>query len=264
MQDYNAVFDTLDSAALFINSSFGLDPTISQTDVSTFPETSLGVVAGLHLAQHMYLKGGLYDAKPGRVGHPNGTHIEIRFGDGVFANVEAGFQNGGDKLGVGLWHGTSNYADPLGRRRYSNTGGYLIGERQLGALSGTMPVSVFVMLGLADSNRNMVDQYTGAGATIRGLLPGRPDDQAGLAVARARTSQAYQQAEGVNINAETAFELTYRAAIADYVNIQPDLQYIVSPGAINLPDAGYWGFGPMWPGRCRWCLGMRCRRRTTD
>jgi len=94
----------------------------------------------------------------------------------------------------------------------------------------------FVRVGGAPPDRNFVSFYLDSGLNFSGLVPGRPDDLFGVSLAYARVSA---QARAADVDAglpaarhsETAFELTYLAQIAPGWSLQPDFQYIVSPGA---------------------------------
>lgn len=238
VQDYNALFDTLDNAALFINSSPGLDPSISQIGISTFPEPALGAVAQWQGRKGLYALAGVYDGTPGLPGHPYGTHLEWRGGDGAFSALEGGVSGGGDnpyKLGMGLWHDSRHFTDPRGRTRDTNQGGYLIGERTIPAGTDGLPwkTGVYFQLGLASPSRNVIDHYLGGGLTLTGILASRPDDQLGLALARAHTSTSYRNTTADASTAETVFELSYQAVLGTHFSLQPDLQYILDPGASN-------------------------------
>ncbi|WP_097458910.1 carbohydrate porin [Mangrovitalea sediminis] len=239
VQDYNALFDTLDSAGLFINSSFGLDPSVGQVGLSTFPESTLGGVMRWQNDAGIYVMGGVYDGTPGLAGHPYGTHVEWRQGDGTFINLEAGVQVSGDdgyKLGVGAWHRDGDFEDPKGNLRNSNQGLYFLGEKHFSSRYLGVPFSLFTQLGGADASRNTFDHYMGAGMTFSGLVPGRPDDTAGFGIARVHLSNAYRDVTAGSTQAETAYELTYQAVFGDHFSLQPDIQYIQSPGALSSVD----------------------------
>lgn len=241
VQDYNALFDALDTASVFINSSAGLDPTISQIGISTFPEPGLGIVYQWHGKHGRYLLGGVYDGTPGLPGDPYGTHIEWRSGDGAFSVVEAGIgssTNRSYKLGIGAWYDTRPFQDPSGRNRNINQGAYLMGERTLAANASWLPwtTGLYFRVGLANAARNTLAVYMGAGITLSGVLPGRPGDQLGLAVNRAGTGSAYRSATAHAAVAETALELTYQYVLSTHLSLQPDIQYIINPGADSAVD----------------------------
>ena len=95
--------------------------------------------------------------------------------------------------------------------------------------------------GLADDRINAVDYYAGGGLVYNGPFR-READQIGIAVAYAHFGEPGRRAAlvaGQSLGTgETNIELTYSLAVADLVTIQPDLQYVISPGADrDIPDA---------------------------
>jgi porin len=100
-------------------------------------------------------------------------------------------------------------------------------------------LGVFLRVSGSPSDRNELDFYADSGLNYRGLLPGRGDDILGLGVAYARISDA---ASGFDRDLnfftgssrpvrdyEMALELTYRAQLAPWWILQPDLQVIFHP-----------------------------------
>jgi len=104
---------------------------------------------------------------------------------------------------------------------------------------------VFLRVAGSPSDRNLVDFYADGGVTYKGLLPNREDDVLGLGVAYARISDAARGLDrdlnffsGANRpvrDYEMALELTFRAQVAPWWTVQPDLQFIVHPGG-HVPD----------------------------
>lgn len=239
LQDYNALFDTLDAAGVFINSSFGLDASIAQSNVSQYPTTAVGAVVRWVSPEGFYAMGGVYDGVPGKPGHPAGTHIDFGPHDGVFSAFETGLKGGGDrpfKIGLGGWYQTSDYQDVFGRERDTDHGVYAIAEKRLIGGGDAPALDAFIQLGDAQSDANTLDHYIGAGVDVTGLVPGRKDDVLGLGMARAHTSDAYRRATANASHAETALEMTYQANLNSYAMIQPDVQYIIDPGASHGTD----------------------------
>ncbi len=239
MQDFNALFDTVDAAGVFINSSFGLDPTISQLPVSTFPENSVGGVLRWQSQRGLYAMGGVFDGTPGRPNHYAGTHVRYHDGDGLFSVVEVGLEGSGDrsyKLGVGGWYRTTDFEDSGDRAHDNNHGLYLIGQKRLLGGDSRPAVDAFVQLGTAEKDRNDLDRYVGAGVTVTGLIPGRGDDVLGLGMARAYASSVLRRATADPATAETTLEATYQMVATERLMLQPDLQYVIHPGASRATD----------------------------
>lgn len=250
LHDFNSEFDALEYASLFINSSFGISPDISQVGPSIFSSTALGARLKVQPTETSYLLAALYDGVPGDPDHPKRTAIILKKDDGVFTAVESGLsagQPGGKeyfKIGGGAWLHTANVESFDGRQNDENYGFYFIAEKTLfSEHEDGQGLGGFVQLGWADENRNQIARYWGVGLNYTGLIPGRDRDCIGLAVASARNGGKFMEysnnVEGVPVDhTETAIELTYRAELQPWLSIQPDFQYIINPGMNkSLKDA---------------------------
>src|SRR5262249_51771566 len=102
-------------------------------------------------------------------------------------------------------------------------------------------LGVFLRFGAAPADRNLVAFYGDAGVTMKGAIPGRADDVAGIALAvaaigaRARALDADQrrfsgQPRPIR-DGEAVLEVTYRYQLSPWWTVQPDLQFIRHPGA---------------------------------
>jgi porin len=90
----------------------------------------------------------------------------------------------------------------------------------------------FVRGGFALSPGDQLAALVNAGITYTGLLPGRDEDTVGCAVCWAELgADAADQLDGGNRGREWAIELTYQAQITPWFTLQPDVQYIIQPGA---------------------------------
>ena len=106
-------------------------------------------------------------------------------------------------------------------------------------------LGVFWRVGGAPQDVNLISFYTDAGVNYKGLITGRDNDVAGLAVAYGhisddvsqfdRDNNTFNDAEAPVRNEEIAIEFTYQAQIAPWWVVQPDIQYIIHPGG-NSPD----------------------------
>jgi porin len=74
-------------------------------------------------------------------------------------------------------------------------------------------------------NINLMPFFIAAGATYRGLLPGRGDDTAGFMVAYGKISGTQPNTTG-----ELVLELDYTLAATPWLAITPDFQYVFNPG----------------------------------
>lgn len=92
----------------------------------------------------------------------------------------------------------------------------------------------FGQLGIGDPRANQFAFYTGGGAVLSGLFPGREADKLGVAVAAAHDGNQFierqRQASNPVGRSEVTVELTYLARLRPWLAVQPDLQYVVNPG----------------------------------
>jgi porin len=261
--DLNTEFDRLNSANLFLNSSFGIGGAFNASGFvgpSTFPDPSVGVRLAYKPDANTIVRPALLDgAPPDRIDGSPGPFDESA---GVLLVTEATFLTRGntpepivnprsrlgrfsglppydDKLAIGAWHYTGGFNDLSERaangdpkRRWGEAGAYLLLDRLLTTLDWRS-ITGFILLGVADPAVDRFGMYFGAGLTATGLLPRRPDDQAGISAAVARNGSHYvaaQQQDGLPVSgSETAIELTYLAQVASWLALQPDAQYVIYP-----------------------------------
>ena len=110
-------------------------------------------------------------------------------------------------------------------------------------------LSVFLRGLTAPTKQNLIDVSLNGGLTLTAPLEGRDDDTVGLGFGYAHLSsraQAYDRDVAIlngNLtpvrSSETFIEATYQAQIAPWLQVQPDLQYVMSPGGgVNNPVTG--------------------------
>ena len=242
LYDLNSEFDAVESAALFLNSSHGIVPTYSQTGESgpsIFPVTSLSARVQWEIDKDNLLGYALLDAVPGDPEHPSATAVKLNSREGVLHAFEYTREfSSGLRLGLGAFSYSAEFetireTDAQGNpvRRSGNNGLYGFAEGDVFANDAwKRSASAFVRFGTANGALNPFDRYIGAGAILSGFVPRRPDDVVGVSLAMARCGADYRAASDAR-SYETAIEFTYRLSIDDRLLIQPDIQYIVNPGA---------------------------------
>jgi len=90
--DLNAEFYRLQSAALFVNSSFGIGPEFSQSGQggpSIFPDTSAGARLAFKPTRDVVFRAAVLDGAP--VNRPDGEHRVFAKGDGMLLIAETAF-----------------------------------------------------------------------------------------------------------------------------------------------------------------------------
>ena len=108
-------------------------------------------------------------------------------------------------------------------------------------------VNLFGRIMGAPGAQNLISFSFNGGVTMTAPLPGRDNDQAGIDIGVAKVSG---QAAGLDRDTgfftgtpypvrgtEELIELTYQAQVTPWLQLQPDLQYVVNPGAgVQDPD----------------------------
>jgi len=247
LHDLNSEFDVLDTRGLFILSAHGIGTDFAQTGEngpSIFPVTSLAFRAHWRFTEAWSVRGAVYDGVPGDPDRPSKTVIDLGKGDGALGVAELAYEGAsGLVVKAGYWHYTAKFDDltavdtkgaPV--RRKGNDGFYVEGEMPVTHEPGNpdQGLTIFVRYGRAKDNINQFQSFLGAGGVYTGLLPGRPGDQLGFAIAFARNGAPYIRAQArVGRPADTTerhFEFTYHAQLTDWLALQPDIQYIINPG----------------------------------
>jgi len=264
--DLNTEFYHLRSASLFLNSSFGIGPEFGLSGIagpSIYPNTSLGVRFAYKpippaVVRFAVLDGAPVDPVSGSHGPFDPRNGLLLVGEAAFVTHDAtnaspfssrfriGRQSGAppydDKIAVGAWYYTASFSDlnatgpPGGPLRHQGEeGAYLLLDHLLfqQADDPTRRVTGFVQLGVSDQLVDRFGTYVGAGLTVSGLIPSRPDDELGLATAMARNGSHYiegQQRAGSPVNGtETAIELSHLMQATSWLAVQPDVQYVIHP-----------------------------------
>ncbi len=94
----------------------------------------------------------------------------------------------------------------------------------------TSRLGVFCGYGFARDDVNVIEHSWRAGVQLSEPIPGRQEDLVGLGVAQGIISQDARRAEGLD-NQETIFELYYRCQVASWLQVSPDVQVVLDPGA---------------------------------
>ncbi|MDF2115819.1 carbohydrate porin [Roseiarcaceae bacterium H3SJ34-1] len=240
-----------------------------------YPLATPMVRAKYKLTDEFTLVGAVFNGDPAGpgVGDPqkrNRTGTSFRVTDPPLYFLELWWdQNQGEgakglprTLKLGAWHHSGAFAD----QRFDTTGGLLaltggpprmhkgdtaiygLIDQMLWLRPGTRDqgIGVFALLMGAPDDRNLVNLYAEWGVTFKAPFASRPNDVTGLAFTMLRTSSSarsyYQDgfaaAKGLMPIKpyELSVEYSYSYKYADWLSIQPSLQYVINPGA-GLPQA---------------------------
>lgn len=255
LYDVNSEFDVLESAGLFLNSSFGIGPDFAlsgDNGPSTFPATGLGFRAAAVVGGSVRLRAAIVDGTPGDPTSAGAFDPWLRPGDGALLVAEVavgGAPLGGtdpgaseraraERAGRGATGPPSKVA--IGAWRYAGRAGaestccgvYLLAETRIvtDRDDPARTVAVFGRAGHAPRGQSAVSRYVGLGLTATSPL-GR-GDELGLGVALAWPDATYLAAAGFpddRDEPEQVLELSYKARLTDGLFLQPDLQYVAHP-----------------------------------
>jgi porin len=273
--DLNTEFYRVQSAGLFLNSSFGIGPEFSGSGAggpSIFPSTSLGVRLAFKPKANVVVRGSILDGAP--VDRADGSVGAFRGGDGLLLVSEVALLNRGasgdrmeklrfrigrasglppydNKVAAGGWYYTATFddlnkvdANGTALQDHGSAGAYVVGDAILFRSKTDLRrrLAGFVEAGLADARVNRFGSYLGAGFVGTGPVPTRPADELGVAIAIAHNGSGYLNSRrrfGEPTEPfEAAIELTYLAQITGWLAVQPDFQYVIHPNTDAMVPNG--------------------------
>jgi porin len=220
---------------------------------TTAPAVEWGATVTFEPTETLQLAAGIY-ATDGPSAEPqastNGTHFALHLDEGVFAVGQVTYKLNQAKDDTGLpgtysiggFFAGNDYADLKdGREGSGNYGFYALAQQMVyrtgepGSDAGLTPWLAIAVQPQQDINE--VPFSIAAGATWKGLIPGRDDDTAALMVAYSKISNTQAHMTG-----EVDLELAYTLAATPWLAVTPDFQYIVNPGGDpNANNAAVFG-----------------------
>jgi len=246
--DLNSVFANTEVGGSFINSSFGIQPDISSNiPVSIFPFATLGFITKWNINKRWDLLLGIYEGCPDETVHTNYINWNIDKADGVVGISEAHYHylKDGEEKGTfkfGMWVHNKLPEESGGKINYGvNSGVYFIADYNLYSESDAdaQGLSCFTQLGYVLNDLDYIHSYGSFGLLYTGIFRNRDEDELGLAATLVvfNKGTTYPDSD-ILIRNESTIELFYKAEIFNHFSLQPDLQYVINPGAIaNLENA---------------------------
>lgn len=251
----DAEFFDSDNAALFLNSSFGAIPLVSQNlNPPIFPTAAPGIRLLARPKESFYAEAALFggDAGDPTTNNKHNTRLSFRGADGVLVFAEAGYDwnpppkeeakatslppalAGSFKLSG--YYDSKKFADSgRGLPHQGDYSIYFVFDQELWHPQGRADRALccFVRAGGAPDDRNTVAWYGDAGLTCKGFFPTRNQDVLGLAFSHTELSHKLVDDSGRALRSdhEEIVELTYQAVCGAHLSVQPDLQVIFNPGA---------------------------------
>jgi porin len=232
LYDLNSEFDALETSSLFMGSAHGIGTDISQSGdngPSIFPVTSLSARLQVELDDTVTLRGAVLDGVPGDPSRPGRTAVKLGNGDGALLIGEVDVGNEKARLVAGAWGYTKRFVSHDLSGEGTSNGFYLRGEARL-AETAAGPVHGFFRLGVASGQVNPFSRFASAGLTVKNGA----GNTFGLAVAHAALSDQFKEANPGLGSGETVFEATYAHRLTDWLEVQPNAQWVLNPSADPL------------------------------
>jgi porin len=246
--DLNSEFVGTEYGGTFVNSSFGIAPSMSlNVPVSIYPMAAPAFIIKYEKENRHIAKLGIYDGDPGDP-ESNRYNLQpnISLDEGLLAIAEYEICHTMNELPVsfklGTYYHTNEFIDytDTSHSVAGNYGLYLVSDNVLwsGFNHPHTYLGWFIQGGWAPGHINQVDYYIGSGLHLNGILPNRYHDALGVAFAYANISRHVRNLNPNILTGEMAIEFTYKIHIFEHYYIQPNLQYIINPGAnAELNDA---------------------------
>ena len=271
--DVDTEFVLCDSGELFVNSCFGVVPTLNLNFPSpVYPLTAPGIRLEWQPTDAWTARLGAFSGDVGASGTTNKHGLRFAFSSvaGALFVGEVVYKTHTGEAAAGLpgtfkiggFYDTGKFADvdQAGGVGRGDGGAYVILDQALyreptrhlahaGKDKGSADdekqndqgLNFFARAAYAAPQRHsLVTGYLECGMTYKGLLHGRDKDTCGVACSYTHLSPDLQdpEADGAIGHHETVIEASYQAVINDWLTVQPDFQYIINPGGTQrLPSA---------------------------
>lgn len=164
----------------------------------------------------------------------DGKSVAAPAARGLFGSYKIGYARHTDEFAD-----FSAAARGFARNKSGNSVIYGIIDQEVFRESGSedQGLGLFARAMFAPEEQNTVDYAFEAGLVYKGLIPGRDEDTIGLGYAHISISDDFDRANAApgvpSADFEGIIELTYNAQITPWLSVQPDVQYIIHPGASN-------------------------------
>jgi porin len=230
----------------FVNFAFDGNPGSVPTNIpsfSVYPVATWGLRTKVMPVESWSVMTGLYysDATLAR-NSAHGIDFSIRSSAGIFVIGELGYlsHQGQGATGLpgnykmGAYFDSNSYPDLSSAAQAEirgNYGFYVLVDQMVyreGDSQNTQGLTPFAAVTFAPSNRNTFPWFLSAGFVYQGLIPGRDNDTAAFGLAYGKFSK-YLSGQ----HYEMVLEWTYEVAIAPWLTLQPDMQYIIKPSGMS-------------------------------
>lgn len=202
-----------------------------------------------------YIRVGLFDVNPTGIIHGNGFKLSLNGSTGVIVPFEYGIHVhlGRNRLSgeykVGGYYDSSEVGNVVGgeptRGRY---GAYFLAEQEL--IKGSrknIGAKAFAQITVNDARTSIITRYVDAGIILNHIFANRPRDYATIGFVRAevnnRKLEYISGHDSLNLESsqmldsgETVIEAGYNFAATPWLNVYPNIQYIINPRTFSFQN----------------------------
>ena len=240
-----------------------------------YPLSSLGVRGLTRPTSNLTILAGVFDDNPAggafaddpQSADAGGVRFNLNTGALFIAEVQLAVGAIAGLPGIyklGFWYDTGSFpdqavdnqgsslADPEGdgipKMHKGNYSAYGVVDQTIWKPKGSArSLNVFARLMGAPADQNLISFGLNAGLTLTDPFPGRPNDSAGIDLGIAKVSGRAANLDRADAlfsggfvpvrGTEKLIELTYQAQVTPWLQIQPDAQFVLNPGAgVMNPD----------------------------
>ena len=220
-----------DTGNLFVSSAFGAPSVVSGNlpHPPIFPQGVLGARVAFDLGKSGTLRMAVLDGDGGDPASENrhGLHISLNQGALLLAEYQRVFASGGEQktsVRLGTYYHTGKFADSHGESVRGNVGFIGVIDRTIDAR-----LSVFARVGAALGDRSPVPWSLETGFNLSPAFGS--SDKLGVALAYVELNRnPAVTGTRESLRHEIILESTLDVPLAKWLDLQPDVQYIVDPG----------------------------------
>jgi porin len=241
--DMNSSFGTSNYGGLSINSAFGMYPSITPNTgyaFSIFPRTMPAVYVK-HEMQKFTIQAAAY-AGASEDFNDDRYNVKWNLDDSRFIVGEIHYKNQKDGVSKGIYklgiiHHSGEFQDvtdlsglesiEAGLGLYIIADHLLIHENKI----DDQGLGLFFEAGIAPGNHNLVDQFVAGGVVYKGLFRDREHDELFFGILNSSINNDIPAGSGYDRPGRTILETNYAIRLGNHFTLQPDLQYIINPGA---------------------------------
>jgi len=237
--DVNSIFCYSEAALSLINSSFGIQPTISSNNsVSIYPISSLGISLKVKISERTSVRFGVFDGRPALYGNFQPLpDLSWNQKEGTFFISEVERQhhigNLSGSVKGGCWTHTQKVNSHQKGQYSSNTGFYLIGQQEF-IKRELRNLSIWGKFGGAPQDCNIIQFFNEFGFSYTNSSNHNLLDLLSIGFGQAIFCPGFRKIQALNFS-ETVLELSAQKEF-DFLTVQPDIQYIINPSGLTEID----------------------------